>query len=189
MKRQRANTIASDHKRHGATTLFAVKVLDFSVINRNMRRHRHQDLIHFPQRHRGRRLRPASSCMSLSTANPPPSPQAIAWLTRHSRFVFNRHTHLSLLARRRGRLLRHPFSTPLQVRSSAPSSTCRQSVNHYVEDANRDTRPFAWTANPNNIAAARQRTRHTSGSLGETRWLLKPIAHRAVGAQPTMTID
>jgi hypothetical protein len=38
-----------DYKRHGTTTLFAaLNILDGTVIDRNLQRHRHQESVRFP---------------------------------------------------------------------------------------------------------------------------------------------
>jgi transposase len=48
MKPGRAGTMTHDYKRNGTTTLFAaLNVLDGTIISRNMKRHRHQELIRF----------------------------------------------------------------------------------------------------------------------------------------------
>ena len=48
MKPGRASTMTHDHKRYGTTTLFApLNVLDGTVIDHNMERHRHQEFIRF----------------------------------------------------------------------------------------------------------------------------------------------
>ena len=55
LKKGRCGTITHDYKRNGTTTLFAaLDVLEGKVIGRCMQRHRHQEFIPLPQRHRGR---------------------------------------------------------------------------------------------------------------------------------------
>ena len=49
MKPGRAGTMTHDYKRHGTTTLFAaLNILDGTIIDRNMQRHRHQEFIRDP---------------------------------------------------------------------------------------------------------------------------------------------
>jgi transposase len=117
MKKGRAGTMTHDYKRHGTTTLFAaLNVLDGTVIGRNMQRHRHQEFIRFPQRHRGRgagrqpsprhprQLRRAQAPKGARVARPP-SPLDLPL-----------RADILLLAQRRRGLLRQALETPAQAR-------------------------------------------------------------------------
>jgi transposase len=91
MKKGHAGTITHDYKRHGVTTLFAApNVLDGKVIGQCMKRHRHQEFIRFPQRHRcqGWRRRKTVHVIVDNYAGHK-HPKVLEWIKNHPRFVFH----------------------------------------------------------------------------------------------------
>ena len=90
MKKGRAGTMTQDDKRHGTTTLFAaLNVLDGTVIDRNMQRHRHQEFIRFLGAIE--RSVPASRQVHAILDNyaAHKHPKVREWLGRHPRWTFH----------------------------------------------------------------------------------------------------
>jgi transposase len=158
IKKGRAGTMTHDYKRHGTTTLFAaLNVLDGKVIGRNMQRHRHQELIRFlniVEAHV-----PAGKLVHVILDNyaAHKHPKVIAWLARHPRFTFHFtptscswlnavETFFATLTKRR--LKRGVFRSVFDLQCA---------INRYIEEANHDSKPFVWTADPDKIIVARQR--------------------------------
>jgi transposase len=158
LKKGRAGTMTHDYKRHGTTTLFAaLNVLDGTVIGRNMQRHRHQEFIRFLNVIEAQV--PAGKLVHVILDNyaAHKHPKVMAWLARHPRFVFHFtptscswlnavETFFATLSKRR--LKRGVFRSIFDLQSA---------INRYIEEANRDPKPFIWTADSSKIIAARQR--------------------------------
>jgi transposase len=158
LKKGRAGTMTHDYKRHGTTTLFAaLNGLDGTVIGRNMQRHRHQEFIRFLNVIEAQV--PAGKLVHVILDNyaAHKHPKVMAWLARHPRFVFHFtptscswlnavETFFATLTKRR--LKRGVFRSVFDLQSA---------INRYIEEANRNPKPFVWTANPGKIIAARQR--------------------------------
>jgi transposase len=158
LKKGRAGTMTHDYKRHGTTTLFAaLNVLDGTVIGRNMQRHRHQEFIRFLNVIEAQV--PAGKLVHVILDNyaAHKHPKVMAWLARHPRFVFHFtptscswlnavETFFATLSKRR--LKRGVFRSIFDLQSA---------INRYIEEANRDPKPFIWTADPSKIITARQR--------------------------------
>jgi transposase len=158
LKMGRAGTMTHDYKRHGTTTLFAaLDVLEGKVIGQCMKRHRHQEFIRFLNVIEAQV--PAGKLVHVILDNyaAHKHPKVMAWLARHPRFVFHFtptscswlnavETFFATLTKRR--LKRGVFRSVFDLQSA---------INRYIEEANRNPKPFVWTANPGKIIAARQR--------------------------------
>ena len=158
IKKGRAGTMTHDYIRHGTTTLFAaLNVLDGSVIGRCMQRHRHQEFIRFLNTVEAEVPAGKAVHVILDNYAAHKHPKVLAWLARHPRFVFHFtptscswsnavETFFATLTRRR--LKRGVFRSIYDLQGA---------INRYIEEANRDPKPFVWTADPNKIIASRQR--------------------------------
>src|ERR687898_598147 len=148
----RPATMTHDYERHGTTTLFAaLNVLDGTVLGRCMQRHRHQEFLRFLNAVEA--AVPAGKLVHciLDNYGTHKHPKVIAWLARHPRWTFHFtptscswlnavETFFAKLARRRLK------------RGSFPSLVALQeAINRYLEEHNRDPRPFMWTADPDAI--------------------------------------
>jgi hypothetical protein len=115
-----------DYKRNGTTTLFAaLNVLDGTVIGRNMRRHRYQEFIRYPNAIE--RQVPAGKSVHLILDNyaAHKHPKVHVWLDRHQRFTFHfTPTSCSWLKALRASAPSSPPAAPI-ASSSARLSTCR----------------------------------------------------------------
>jgi transposase len=166
MKPGRAGTMTHDYKRHGTTTLFAaLNVLDGTVIGRCMRRHRHQEFIRFLNAVEA--AVPAGKVVHAILDNyaAHKQPKVLAWLARHPRWTFHFtptscswlnavETFFATLTKRT--LKRGVFRSVVDLQAA---------INRYVAEANRDPKPFLWTADPNKIIAAVHRGRQALESI------------------------
>jgi transposase len=166
MKKGRAGTMTHDYKRNGTTTLFAaLNVLDGTVIGRNMQRHRHQEFIRFLNAIEA--AVPVGKVVHVILDNyaAHKHPKVLAWLARHPRFVFHFtptscswanavETFFATLTKRR--LKRGVFRSVYDLQCA---------INRYIDEANHDPKPFAWTADPGKIIAAHQRGRDVLDSI------------------------
>ncbi|TCT01969.1 homeodomain-containing protein, partial [Tepidamorphus gemmatus] len=166
MKKGRAGTMTHDYKRNGTTTLFAaLNVLDGTVIGRNMQRHRHQEFIRFLNAVEAEV--PAGKLIHAILDNyaTHKHPRVRAWLARHPRWTFHFtptscswlnavETFFATLTKRR--LKRGVFRSVVDLQAA---------INRYLGEANRDPKPFIWTADPDKIIAAVKRGREVLDSI------------------------
>jgi transposase len=79
-----------DYKHNGTTTLFAaLKVLDETVIGRNMKHHRHQDFIHFLNAIDAQVPRRKVIHAIVDNYATHKHPKVQEWLTRHLRWALH----------------------------------------------------------------------------------------------------
>jgi transposase len=167
MKAGSAATTTHDYERHGTTTLFAaLNILDGTVLGRCMQRHRHQEFIRFLNAVEA--AVPAGKLIHcvLDNYGTHKHPKVLAWLGRRPRWTFHFtptscswlnavETFFAKLTRRRLK------------RGSFPSLVALQeAINRFVEDHNRDPRPFVWTADPDTIVEKVRRGYHALASVG-----------------------
>ena len=166
MKTGRAGTMTHDYKRNGTTTLFAaLNVLDGSVIGRNMQRHRHQEFIRFLNAVE-REVPPGKTIHAiLDNYATHKHPKVRAWLARHPRWTFHFtptscswlnavETFFSRLTRRR--LKRGVFHSLVDLQAA---------INRFIAEANRNPKPFVWTADPDRVLAAVKRGKQALESV------------------------
>jgi transposase len=166
LKKGRQGTMTHDYKRHGTTTLFAaLNVLDGSVIGQCMQKHRHQEFIRFLNVIEARV--PAGKVVHVILDNyaAHKHPKVLAWLLRHPRFTFHfTPTSASWLNAIEGffatltkrRLKRGVFRSIVDLQTA---------INRYIEERNRNPKPFVWTKDPNQIIAAVKRGHQVLDSI------------------------
>ncbi len=166
MKSGRAGTMTHDYKRYGTTTLFAaLNVLEGTVIGRCMQRHRHQEFIRFLNTIEA--AVPAGKVIHAILDNYAvhKQPKVVAWLARHPRWTFHFtptscswlnavETFFATLTKRT--LKRGVFRSVVDLQAT---------INRYLAEANREPKPFVWTANPDKIIAAVNRGRQALDSI------------------------
>ena len=158
MKPGRAGTMTHDYKRNGTTTLFAaLNTLDGTVVGRCMQQHRHQEFIRFLNALD--RDIPAGKLVHAILDNyaAHKTPEVRRWLARHPRWTFHfTPTSSSWLNAVEGffakltrrRLKRGVFHSVVDLQAA---------INRFVDEHNRNPKPFVWRADPNDIIAARSR--------------------------------
>lgn len=152
MKKGRLGTMTHDYKRNGTTTLFAaLNVLEGTVIGECKARHRHQEFLQFLRRLD--REFPLEQDLHLIVDNygTHKHPKVKSWLARHRRF----HLHfiptssswLNLVERWFGKL------TEKRIRRGSFFSVKElvQAIQEYLDQNNRQPKPFIWTASVEKI--------------------------------------
>jgi transposase len=147
-------SMTHDDERHGTMTLFAaLNVLDGTVLGRCMQRHRHQEFLRFLNAVEA--AVPAGKLVHaiLDNYGTHKHPKVLAWLARHPRWTFHfTPTSASWLNAVEGffakltrrRLRRGTFHSLVAL---------QEAINRFVEEHNRRSRPFLWTADPDHIIA------------------------------------
>jgi transposase len=143
LKKGRLGTMTHDYKRHGMTTHFAAfNVLDGTVIGRNMKRHRHQELIRFLNTIEADVPLGKSMHVILDNHAAHKHPKVHQWLNRHERFTFHfTPTSCSWLNAVEGffakltkrRLKRGVFISVVDLQAA---------INRYIRELNNQPRPF-----------------------------------------------
>jgi len=154
MKKGRCGTLTHDYKRNGTTTLFAaLNVLEGTVIGECMPRHRHQEFLRFLRRID--REFPAELELHLIVDNygTHKHQKVKNWLVKHRRF----HLHftptssswLNLVERWFGKL------TDKRIRRGSFYSVeeLEQAIQEYLDQNNRQPKPFVWNATVEQILA------------------------------------
>ena len=154
LKPGKCGTMTHDYKRHGTTTLFAAfNVLDGAVLGRCMQKHTHQEFIRFLNA--VERSVPAGKLIHAILDNyaTHKHPKVQAWLIRHPRWTFHFtptsgswlnavENFFSALTRRR--LRRGVFRSIVDLQAA---------INRYLDEHNRDPKPFVWTKPAREILA------------------------------------
>ena len=158
LKKGRAGTMTHDYKRNGTTTLFAaLNVLDGTVIGRNMQRHRHQEFIRFLNLIEAQVPGGKAIHVILDNYAAHKHPKVREWLGRHPRFTFHfTPTSCSWLNAVEGffarltnrRLKRGVFHSLVDLQAA---------INRFLAEHNESSKPFVWTADPDEIIAAVRR--------------------------------
>jgi transposase len=160
LKKGRCGTMTHDYKRNGTTTLFAaLSMLDGKVISACMDRHRHQEWIKFLNLID--RQTPLELNLHLIVDNyaTHKHPKVLAWLKRHPRF----HMHFTPTSSSWLNMVERWFReiTDKRIRRGAFKSVSEliHAIESYIEQHNRDPKPFVWTAEANKILAKVKRAR------------------------------
>jgi transposase len=154
LKRGKCATMTHDYKRNGTTTLFAaLDVLDGKVIGRCVPRHRHQEFIAFLGAIE--RAVPPGRVIHAITDNyaTHKHPKTKQWLAAHPRWTMHFtpkscswlnavETFFSKLTRQS--LRRGVFRSVADL---------EKTITAYINAANRDPKPFVWTASAQTIKA------------------------------------
>ena len=152
MRKGRCGTFTHDYKRHGTTTLFAaLNVLDGTVIGECMARHRHQEFLKFLRKID--RQTPPGLDLHLIIDNyaTHTHPRVKNWLTKHRRF----HLHPTPTSSSWLNLVERWFRELSQkrIRRGVFHSVrdLVQAIQEYVEQNNKEPKPFVWTASVQEI--------------------------------------
>ena len=166
LKKGRAETMTHDYKRHGTTTLFAaLDVKSGIVIGECQPRHRAKEFIRFLNAIE--REVPAGKTVHaiLDNYTVHKHPKVRAWLARHPRWAFHFvPTSCSWLNAVEGffaklskrQLKRGVFRSIVDLQTA---------INRFVAEANRNPKPFVWTADPDRVLAAVKRGKQALESV------------------------
>jgi transposase len=160
LKKGRCGTMTHDYKRNGTTTLFAaLSMLDGKVISACMNRHRHQEWIKFLKVIDEQT--PAELDLHLIVDNyaTHKHPKVLAWLKRHPRF----HMHFTPTSSSWLNMVERWFRdiTDKRIRRGVFRSVSEliDAIEAYIEEHNRDPKPFVWIAKADRILAKVKRAR------------------------------
>jgi transposase len=166
MKPGRCGTFTHDYKRNGTTTLFAaLDVLEGTVIGECLARHRHQEFLRF-LRTLDRTL-PQKLDLHLIVDNYGTHKHARvkAWLRRHPRvhlhYTPTSATWLNLVER----WLRELSVKRIRRGSFASVKELKHAIQEYLDENNKQPRPFIWTASVEKILAKVNRCKAILNSL------------------------
>jgi transposase len=152
MKKGRCGTMTHDYKRNGTTTLFAaLDVLEGKVIGECMARHRHQEFLRFLRR-LDREL-PAHLDLHLIVDNygTHKKPEVKAWLAKHPRFHFHFIPTSSSWLNLVERWFRELTEKRIRRGSFYSVEELIAAIEEYMQDNNRQPKPFVWTASVEKI--------------------------------------
>lgn len=152
IKKGRAGTMTHDYKRNGTTTLFAaLNTLDGTVIGSHMNRHRHQEWLKFLKLIDQKT--PANKELHLIVDNyaTHKHPKVKSWLAKHPRF----HIHFTPTSASWLNMVERFFRDLTErclrrgVFKNVPEVI--QTIENYIEQHNKDPKPFVWTAEAKDI--------------------------------------
>ena len=149
-----------DVEAHGTTAVCsALSTLDGQVLSKSMDRHRHQEWIKFLKLID--KQTPAELELHLIADNyaTHKHPKVRSWLKRHPRF----HMHFTPTSSSWLNLVERWFReiTDKRIRRGVFRSVSElvSAINAYIEEHNRDPKPFIWTAKADEILAKVRRAR------------------------------
>jgi transposase len=169
IKPGRAGAMTHDYKRHGTTTLFAaLNILDGTVIEHSMKRHRHQEFIRFLNTIEAQVPKRKTIHAIVDNDATRKHPKVRGWLARHPCWTFHfTPTSASWLNAVEGffakltrrRLQRGVFRSVDDLKAA---------INRFVAETNADPRPFVWTADPSRVLAAVKRAKQALESVHQS---------------------
>jgi transposase len=152
LKKGRAGTMTHDYKRHGTTTLFAaLDVATGEVIHECLPRHRHQEFLRFLRSVEKAADPELELHFILDNYATHKHPKVKAWLKKNPRV----HFHFLPTSGSWLNLVERLFSelTTRQLKRLAVHSVAElvDAITTYLEQRNRDPKPFTWTATVEHI--------------------------------------
>jgi transposase len=154
LKKGRCGTMTHDYKRNGTTTLFAaLNVLEGTVVGECMPRHRHQEFLRFLRRLDGEFPPELDLHLVVDNYGTHKHPQVKHWLAKHRRFKLHftptSSSWLNVVERWFGKL------TDKRIRRGTFFSVeeLEAAIQEYLEENNKQPKPFVWTATVEQILA------------------------------------
>jgi transposase len=152
MKKGRCGTLTHDYQRNGTTTLFAaLHVLEGTVIGDCKSHHRHQEFIQFLRRLDREFPLELDLHLILDNYATHQHLKVKSWLARHRRF----HLHFTPTSSSWLNLVERWFAklTEQRIRRGSFFSIkeLKQAIQQYLDDNNRQPKPFIWTASVEKI--------------------------------------
>jgi len=154
LKKGRCGTLTHDDKRHGATTLFAaLNVLQGTVVGEGMARHRHQEFLRF-LRQLDRETPPELALhLILDNYGTHTHPRIKVWLAKQRRFFLHPPPPSSSWLNLIERCFRELTQKPLRRGTFASLAELPKAIQKYLDQNNRQPKPFVWTARVEDILA------------------------------------
>lgn len=152
IKRGRCGTMTHDYKRNGTTTLFAaIEILEGNVIAECMSRHRNREWIRFLNRIDGESPAGVEIHVIADNYGTHKHAKVQRWLERHPRF----HMHFIPTSSSWLNIIERFFRelTTKRIRRGSFTSVeeLQNAIRDYIDQHNRDPKPFIWTAEADKI--------------------------------------
>ncbi len=160
LKKGRCGTYTHDYKRNGTTALFAaLDYLQGKVIGQCQARHRHQEWLKFLRRLD--REYPESLTLHLIMDNygTHKTPQVLAWLKKHPRFVCHFVPTSSSWLNMVERWFRELTEKAIRRGVFRSVADLEQAITDFLASWNENPRPFIWTATVGEIVEKLGRAR------------------------------
>jgi transposase len=162
MKKGRAGTMTHDYKRNGTTTLFAaLNVATGEVIDECKPRHRHDEFLLFIKKLEKQTDQALELHIIADNYATHKHPNVIAWLDAHPRV----HMHFTPTSASWANLVERFFAeiTDKAIRNGTFKNVreLEAAIRAFIDNRNRDPRPYVWTASVASILAKVDRARTT----------------------------
>ena len=152
LRRGHAGTVTHDYKRNGTTTLFAaLNILKGDVIGVCIRKHRHQEFLRFLKRIDTVVARHYDVHCIVDNYATHKHPRVKAWLAKHSRFHFHFIPTSSSWLNLVERWFREITQKRIRRGSFRSERDLIQAIEAYIEENNKNPRPFVWTKTADEI--------------------------------------
>ena len=147
-----------DYERHGITSLFtALEVATGKVIGQCYRRHRHQEFLKFLELVDCRIPSDLAVHLVMDNYGTHKTPKIVRWFARHPRY----HLHFTPTSASWLNQIERWFGdlTEKRIRRGSFDSvrSLEQAIREYLDQSNRDPKPFVWTADADLILGKVQR--------------------------------
>jgi len=166
-KKGRCGTMTHDYKRHGTTTLFtAMNTQDGTVIDVCMPTHTHKDWIRFLKLIDGRTPKDQALHLIMDNYSAHKTPEVKAWLEKHPRFHVHFTPTSSSWLNQVERFFRDLTEKCLRRGVFHSVAEVQQAIRSYVDEHNRNPKPYLWTANAKDILEKVKRAWQTLTTRG-----------------------
>ena len=186
-KKGRCGSMTHDYKRHGTTTLFAgMNVPDGSIISTFSPTHTHQDWIRFLRLIQKQTPRDQDVHLILDNYSAHKTPQVWAWLKKHRRFHLHFIPTSSSWLNQVERFFRDLTDKCVRRGVFHNVAELEQSIQNYIDEHNRQPKPYIWTAKARDILEKVKRAWYAlkaSGGLTKASRALESI-ERSLAAEP-----
>ena len=151
IKPGRCQTMTHDYKRHGTTTLFAgMNMADGSILSTFMPTHNHQDWIRFLKLIQKQTPQDKDVHLVLDNYSAHKTPEVLRWLTRH-RFHLHFTPTSSSWCNPVERFFRNLTEKCVRRGVFHSVEELQESIQRYIEQQNRQPKPYIWTAKARDI--------------------------------------
>jgi transposase len=166
-KKGRCGTMTHDYKRHGTTTLFtAMNTQDGTVIDVCMPTHTHKDWIRFLKLIDGRTPKDKALHLIMDNYSAHKTPEVKAWLKKHPRFHVHFTPTSSSWLNQVERFFRDLTDKCIRRGNFHSVTEVQQAIRSYVDEHNRNPKPYLWTANAKDILEKVKRAWQTLTARG-----------------------
>ena len=152
IKKGRCGTMTHDYKRNGTTTLFAaIEILEGNVIAECMPRHRHREWIRFLDRIDRETAEGFDIHLIADNYATHKHPKVQRWLARHPRFQMHFIPTSSSWLNIIERFFREITTKRIRRGSFTSVEELIEAIHQYIDEHNRNAKPFIWTAEADKI--------------------------------------